>query len=118
MPSASDIAHGTGLSRETVQKHLKERKTTDYYNERTETLRGLTHNVLAELYKMGMQQQNVKALKVFMDYFKEDTIPKNTNINTQNNYIQINGTVLSQQAVQNLNIEQLNQIESIIESNI
>jgi hypothetical protein len=38
----------------------------------------------------------------------------NTVINEQNNYIQINNTILSQQNLKQLSKEQLNQIEHII----
>ena len=38
----------------------------------------------------------------------------NTVINEQNNYIQINNTKLSQQNLEQLSAEQLNQIENII----
>jgi hypothetical protein len=114
VPSGSAIARETGLSRETVQKHLKERRGNEYYNEQNETLRGLTGSVLAHLYKIGIEDSNIKALKVFMDHFKEDTEPQNTNINTQNNFIQINGLTISQEQIKNLSAEQLDQIEKII----
>ncbi|HEY4325930.1 MAG TPA: hypothetical protein VGN20_18215 [Mucilaginibacter sp.] len=38
----------------------------------------------------------------------------NTVVNEQNNYIQINNTILSQDNLKQLTAEQLNQIESII----
>jgi hypothetical protein len=41
-----------------------------------------------------------------------------TNINTQNNYIQINGTVFSQGTIKHLKPEQLNQIESLIKATL
>ena len=40
--------------------------------------------------------------------------PNNTLIQNQNNYIQINGTVLSQETVKHLNPVQLNSIETIL----
>lgn len=42
--------------------------------------------------------------------------PASTMIQNQNNFIQINGTVLSQETIKNLNVEQLNAIESILKS--
>ena len=41
----------------------------------------------------------------------------NTVINEQNNYIQINNTILSQENLKQLSTEQLNQIENIITNN-
>ena len=42
--------------------------------------------------------------------------PNNTLIQNQNNYIQINGTVLSQETIKHLNSEQLNSIETILKT--
>jgi len=42
--------------------------------------------------------------------------PNNTLIQNQNNYIQINGTVLSQETIKHLNTEQLNIIETILKT--
>ena len=40
----------------------------------------------------------------------------NTLIQNQNNYIQINGTVLSQESIKSLNPEQLDTIETILKT--
>lgn len=115
VPSITDIAVATGISRITVQKHIKERKTSEYYAEQTETLKGLTHSVLAQLYKIGLYDSNVKALKVFLDYFKESPSPQQgTQINTQNNFIQINGLTISQEQITKLTPEQLTQVERLL----
>jgi hypothetical protein len=42
--------------------------------------------------------------------------PTNTLIQNQNNCIQINGTVLSLEAIQRLSVEQLNTIEAILKA--
>lgn len=114
IPSTTEIAVETGLSRVTIQKHLNERKGNEYYNEQTETLRGLTNSVLCQLYKIGIESSNVKALKVFVDYFKEpsQTIPSQTN--TQNNYIQINGLTISQEQIGKLKPDKLIEIEKLL----
>ncbi|HXB41432.1 MAG TPA: hypothetical protein VNZ49_12875 [Bacteroidia bacterium] len=114
VPSTADIARDTGLSRVTIQKHLKERKDTEYYKEQKETLSGLTNSVLCQLYKIGIEDSNVKALKVFVDYFKEENSIAETKIGTQNNYIQINNTLLTEEMVKKFSPLQLKQIEEII----
>ncbi len=115
VPSVTAIATATGISRNTVQKHIREGKTSEYYVEQTETLMGLTHSVLAQLFRIGITDSNVKALKVFLDFFKESSLPQNgTQINTQNNYIQVNGLTVSQEQIMKLNPEQLTQIEKLL----
>ena len=46
-----------------------------------------------------------------MGFMKNGQTPNNTLIQNQNNYIQINGTVLSQETLNLLNSEQLEHIE-------
>ena len=114
VPTTSMIAETTGLSRVTIQSHLKERKGNEYYDEHLETLRGLTNSVLCQLYKIGIENSDVKALKVYLDYFKEPSQIANTQTNTQNNYIQINGLTISQEQIGKLNPDKLIQIEKLL----
>jgi hypothetical protein len=116
VPSVTTIAAATGISRTTVQKHIREGKDSEYYSEQRETLRGLTHSVLSHLFRIGISDGNVKALKVFLDYFKESPASQQggTQINTQNNYIQINGVTISQEQIMKLNSKKLNQIEKLL----
>jgi hypothetical protein len=116
VPSVTSIAAATGISRTTVQKHIREGKDSEYYSEQRETLRGLTHSVLSHLFRIGIAGDNVKALKVFLDYFKESPALQQggTHINTQNNYIQINGVTISQEQITKLAPEQLIQIEQVL----
>lgn len=119
VPSVTTIAAATGISRTTVQKHIQEGKDSEYYSEQRETLRGLTHSVLSHLFRIGISDGNVKALKVFLDYFKESPASQQggTQINTQNNYIQINGVTISQEQIMKLNPEKLVEV-SLLLSNL
>ncbi len=118
LPSVSQIAMGTGLSRMTVHKHLQERRNSEYYSEKTEMLRGMTDTVLAELYKIGIRQGNVKALNAFLNFVSPTRSPQPSQSNTQNNYIQINGMILSQENIKQLNPEQLQTIENILKGSL
>ncbi len=42
--------------------------------------------------------------------------PASTSIQNQNNFIQINNTILSQETIEQLNVDQLNAIECILKS--
>lgn len=117
MPTVTDIAIGTGLSRVTVQKHLKERKSDEYYNEQIEMLKGMTHSALAHLYRIGIEDCNVKALNSFLNYFSPAR-SFHPSQNTQNNYIQINGMIISQENVKLLPADQLKTIENILKENM
>jgi hypothetical protein len=118
MPSITDIGLGTGLSRVTIQKHLKERRSDEHHNEQTEMLKGMTHSVLAHLYRIGVEDRNVKALNSFLNHFSPARSSQPTQSNTQNNYIQINGMILSQENIKQLNPEQLQTIEGILKATL
>jgi hypothetical protein len=60
-------------------------------------------------------QGDIKAAKLFFNVVGNDVSPKQT-IGTQNNYIQINGTILNQDIIKQLTPEKLTQIEEIVKS--
>jgi len=118
MPTVTEIAKKTELSRQTVHKHLKDYKNHPQYLEYAEQFRFMTSKVLARVFKFAVNG-DMKAAKLYFDVVGFDNLNKpqqNTLIQNQNNYIQINGTVLSQEAIKQLNPEQLNSIEKIIHS--
>jgi hypothetical protein len=70
--------------------------------------------VLPKVFSYSVQGK-MKAAKLFLDFTGNSDLQGN-NINTQNNYIQINQYKLTQEIIQKLDIEQLNQIESILKT--
>lgn len=113
LPTNNEIEQRTGLSRITIHKHIKEGTGSDYYKEELKSFKLLTASVLGSLYKIGTEDRNVKALKVFLDYTGgAATTP--TTIKQQNNYLQINNTRIDEVTVNNLPEEARLQIEGII----
>ena len=72
IPSTSDIAKATDLSRQTVTKHLKAFRDSDEYNEQQAKLETMRLSVLGLVYKMATQG-NLKACKMFLDYSGTNT---------------------------------------------
>lgn len=113
IPSNNELESITGLSRQTVYKHIKEGTGSDYYKELDNSYKLLRGRVLSSLYTIGLEDRNVKALKVFLDYTGgAATTP--TTIKQQNNYLQINNTRIDEVTVNNLPEEARLQIEGII----
>jgi hypothetical protein len=112
LPTPNEIMSKTGLSRVTISKHLKEGVGADYYRAEVETYRLLTTRVLAALYNQGMKRNDVRALKVFLDYFKGEG--SGTTIRTQNNYLQVNNTRIDAITINQLPADARAQIEQII----
>jgi hypothetical protein len=116
MPSKTEIAVKTELSRQTVHKHFKEYKEHPLYLGQIEQFRFLTSKVLARVYGFAVNG-DIGAAKLFFNIVgvaNNSQTPNQTLIQNNNNYIQINGTVLSQEAIKHLNPEQLNSIEQIL----
>jgi len=116
MPSKSEIATKSGLSRQTVHKHLKEYDSHPLYLGQIKQLQIMTAGILARLYDFAFQG-DVKAAKLFLDAMGNPNHFSNSMfIQNQNNYIQINGIVLNQESIKLLSSEQLTQIENIVKT--
>lgn len=129
MPHKNELAQETGLSRQTIHKHLKEYATHPQYLSQMEQFRFMTSKVLARVFAFAVQG-DMKAAKLYLDVIgnsneqksngrhRRATPSDSTLVQQQNNYIQINGMVLSQEAIKQLNAEQLNSIEAILKTAI
>jgi hypothetical protein len=112
LPTNTQISTATGLSRVTIDKHLKENGASINKTEELDKYKLLNSIAINRLYKIGMTENNTKALKMFIDYTGE---PKKTVIN--NNYIQINNTRIDSLLIDQLPDETRNQIEALILNN-
>lgn len=114
MPQHREIVDSTKLSRVTVLKHMEAGAGAMMHKEEIESHKLLTSKVLGMLYKIGMETGNIKALKVYLDYFREDVTVLPTTIKQQNNYLQINNTRVDELTVKELPEDARLQIENII----
>lgn len=112
LPSQNELVRKTGLSRVTISKHLKEGAASEFQREELESYKLMTGNILAALYQIGMKDNNIKALKVFLDYFKNEL--NTMSIRHQNNYLQINNTRMDEYTFKSLPEHAQLKIENII----
>lgn len=120
MPSKTEIATKTDLSRQTVHKHLKGYTDNPIYKQQVEQFKYMASKVLAKVFQFAVNG-NMAAAKLYFEIIsnsKNGQFPSNTIIQTQNNYIQINGLVLSQERIKQLTSEQLNTIEAILKDTL
>lgn len=119
MPSTSELAEKTGLSRQTIHKHLKEYKTHHLYLGQVEQFQFMTSKVMARVFDFAVNG-DVGAAKLYLSAMGclNGQAQAGTFIQNQNNFIQINGTVLSQETVKQLSPEQLSSIENILKSTL
>ena len=120
MPSKTEIAAKTELSRQTIHKHLNEFSNHPLYLEQVEQFRFMTSKVLAKVFHFAING-DIAAAKLYfsvMGFMNNGQSPNNILIQNQNNFIQINGTVLSQESIKLLNNEQLESIEMILKNDL
>ncbi len=108
MPTKTEIADEVGISRQTVHKHLNEYSSNPLYANQLEQHKIMGDRVLTAMYQEAIQG-NVKAAKLYLQVTgflngRESGI----RINSQTNYIQVNGTVINEEALKQLPPEQLN----------
>lgn len=115
MPTKRDVMRHTGLSRPTIDKHLKEYKKHKVYEEQEENLKMLKNTLMTKLYHSACCG-NTGAAKLFLEQmgFATQTRAGKNIIQNQNNYIQINGIRLSQDEVLKLEPEKLMQLEALL----
>jgi hypothetical protein len=91
LPTDTQIACLTGLSRVTVHKHLKNYKHSEDYKNKMNSMRILREKILSRIYKSAMDG-DMRAAKIFMDSTGEDDGQWRVSNNnfTQNNIIQFN----------------------------
>ena len=115
VPGNAYLAATCNLNRKTVREHMRNFKMSEVWEEKKEVLSILSQDVMGAMAKAALKG-DVKAAKLFLENTKEPQTGKAT-INNQNNYVQINKTVINQQIIQQLKPEQLKQIEQIIAGN-
>jgi len=117
MPTKTEIAIKTELSRQTIHKHLKEYTSHPQYLQQVEQFRFMTSKVLAKVFQFAVNG-DIGAAKLYFNVMGNLNGQPSNNIliQNQNNFIQINGTILSQETIKNLNPEQLNTIETILKT--
>lgn len=114
MPTASEIAIKSELSRQTVTKHLKEYAKQPQYNEIVEQFKFMTSKVLAKVFKFAVNGDMSAAKLYFNVVGALNQNNQNTFIQNNNNYIQINGLIFNDEKLKTLKPEQLKTIEAIL----
>ena len=113
MPDKSTVAQQTGLSRQTVAKHLIEYKQHPEFIAETEQFKFMSNQILANVFKYA-NNGDVRAARLYFEMVGTLNKPSAGTVLSQNNYIQINNTILSQENLKQLSAEQLTLIENIV----
>jgi hypothetical protein len=110
IPSVKDIADETGLSRVTVIKHLKQYYESETFKEKENAFKFLREKLLTKIYSYAYDG-NMRAAKIFMDATGDR--PSLMVHNQENNYIQVNGIMITEEHVKSLPVDKLEKIREI-----
>jgi len=116
LPSKTEIANETGLSRTTVHKHLNEYANNPFYLDLIEQHKFMASNLLSKVYLYAANGDMSAAKLYFKMLGYSDNGQLTNNTFNQNNFIQINNTVLNEDTIKSLNTDQLNAIENILKA--
>jgi hypothetical protein len=115
MPTTANIASATKLSRPTVRKHLKDLSASPNLSDQNNGIALMLPRVMGGVLRQALNG-DLKAAKIYMDAATKQKETSATVIN-QNNYLQINNTIINQQLIEQLTPGQLKKIELIITGN-
>ncbi|QKJ30236.1 hypothetical protein HQ865_10825 [Mucilaginibacter mali] len=114
MPTKSNIAEATGLTRQTIARHIKQYQAHPGFAEEMDRFKLLSQDVLAKVFKYA-SNGDMRAARLYFEMVGAiSKRPAGAVVNQQHNYIQINNTILSQENLDRLSAEQLAQIEQIV----
>lgn len=102
-PLPGQIAEVTGLSRQTVYKHLESIKKESYSKRYREGIELMRRTILGQLAGKYLREGDLKAAALYLRFTEE----KNVNI-------QLNNITLNKQTINNLTPHQVREIETII----
>tara|TARA_R110002033_G_C3895715_1_gene239402 strand:+ start:7409 stop:8071 length:663 start_codon:yes stop_codon:yes gene_type:complete len=114
-PSIMTIKKETGLSRQTVYRHINNGFNDKFNSVVRGKIEYMIPKALEKLYYIGVQDNNATALKHFINLSGITLENKTTNVN---NYIQINNLKLSKDEFEQLPNETILEIENIISKSI
>ncbi len=87
LPTLTELASLTNLSRQTVAKHLAEFEMEDYLKEEMQMYNIMFSDLMAVLYKSAMEE-NIAAIKLFAEILEKRNSGNNT-INIKNQQINV-----------------------------
>lgn len=114
-PSIMTIKQETGLSRQTVYRHINNGFSDRFNSVVKGKIEYMIPKALEKLYFIGIEDNNATALKHFIELSGFTSKYNTTNVN---NYIQINNLKLSKEEFNQLPNETILEIEKIVSNSI
>jgi len=112
LPTKTEIAHFTGLSRVCIHEHLKDDETYNLFKGELSKVRLMSSVLLSKLMELALKGE-LRAIKMLLEIIQDK---HNASTGIQNNYIQINNTRIDNAMINSLSREAQEKIEAIIKS--
>jgi hypothetical protein len=114
LPSTTALAKITGLSRPTIQNHLKEDVLNMFFKQELSKVQLLTTDLVVKLYQLA-QGGDLRAIKLLFDIMVSG---QKMQVPQQTNYIQINNLRVQNQNIDKLSPKSKAKIEKIIRNDL
>ena len=111
MPLKIDLAQRVGLSRQTLNKHLKEYKNHSLYKDHFESFSFMTEKLMSKMFQFALRG-DVKAARLYFDILSRNET--GNYIKSQKNYIQFNNLIISEENLKALTRDEFAKIEEIL----
>jgi hypothetical protein len=118
-PGKAEIAKRSGLSRQTVDKHMEHISLSQEPILDAGYLPLITNRIITTMMTAALKG-NLRAAKMYLELVSKTNQPaqQNTVINNHLNFIQLNNTQVTQETIQKLSPYQIALIEDIINNRI
>lgn len=112
MPTMFELSDRTGLSRQTLGKHLKEYRKHPQFVEYLEQFRFMGQKILSKMFQLAMNG-NVRAARLYLEMIGGGVVGSNFGMQTKN-FIQIRNMKLTQEFITNLDTSDQMKIEEVL----
>lgn len=119
MPTRVFLAERTGLSHETINKHLRDFDKAPAFKAMQDMQLLMADKILMKLLQAALAG-DVRAAKLYLNTVNRRYKPANREvvISNQNNYVQVNGLVLNDEILSQLKPAQVKQIEAVVKKGL
>ena len=113
MPHIYQIANDTGISRQTIHKHIKEFRQSQDYKDYKDQQKIVESRIVGTIMNAALLG-DMKAARLYFELSGE----LKTGRNTTNNFIQINNTILTDDILKMLPVERIERIEQAVKNGL
>jgi DNA-binding transcriptional ArsR family regulator len=116
MPNHTELAERSGLTRQTIARHLREYSSEPLYEAELEQLRSLAPEIMNRVAIRAAVNKDLKAAKLFYKVLTEICPPSASNLGKKNDYLVLNEIIITKELMKTLSEEQEQKIYEVLKN--